>query len=392
MELKKATRQAKRIRFAILAPSGSGKTWTGLRLCRELAGPQGRVIVIDTEHGSASMYAGEPEAAGDFETIELDSFSPENYQEALKLAARENADAVMIDSLSHAWAGKDGLLEFVDKEALKNKGDSFGAGWRKATPKHNALIESMLSAPFHLVVTMRVKMEYVVEKNSQGKNVPRKIGMQPVQRDGLEYEFDAVADMDIDHNLMIGKTRIKALDGKTFEKPRGEVADIIKAWLAGGAPANGNGAATPSPATEAGPQGQLPGSTPPPDGVDATMAAYRERLRRAAERMPFDKQDVAKSFIALWGQSRVDMLVPEKATAALEDIERKAELFAAMVDTNRASFEPGSEVKKSYVVDNLVEYLMNAAALDFGSKPLNAPASMWETWAAELAERVGAQT
>ncbi len=248
--LKKATRTAKHIRFALMGPSGSGKTYTGLRLCRDLAGPTGRVIVIDTEHGSASMYAGMPDVAGEFDVIELDSFSPENYKRALEICANEGAAAVLIDSLSHAWAGKDGLLEFVDHEATKSgRGDSFGA-WRKATPKHNELVESILSTPFHVVVTMRVKTEYVVEKNDKGKNSPRKVGLQPVQRDGLEYEFDCVADMDTDHNLIVGKTRIDLLDGKVFNKPAGQIVALINQWMGGSAPAQAP-APTPRPAAPA---------------------------------------------------------------------------------------------------------------------------------------------
>ncbi len=284
--LKKATRTAKHIRFALMGPSGSGKTYTGLRLCRDLAGPTGRVIVIDTEHGSASMYAGMPDVAGEFDVIELDSFSPENYKRALEICANEDAAAVLIDSLSHAWAGKDGLLEFVDHEATKSgRGDSFGA-WRKATPKHNELVESILSTPFHVVVTMRVKTEYVVEKNDKGKNSPRKVGLQPVQRDGLEYEFDCVADMDTDHNLIVGKTRIDLLDGKVFNKPKGQIVALINQWMGGSAPATAappRPAPAPAPAPAAAPAAKpITALESDPAVIDAFEQAGTAPAKRAA--------------------------------------------------------------------------------------------------------------
>ena len=105
----------------------------------------------------------------------------------------------MIDSLSHAWAGKGGILEFVDSRKAAG-GDGFGDGWRKATPKHNALVDAILSAHMHIIATMRSKTEYVVEVVN-GKNKIRKMGLQPVQRDGVEYEFDVTGDLDLDNVL-----------------------------------------------------------------------------------------------------------------------------------------------------------------------------------------------
>ena len=95
---------------------------------------------------------------------------------------------LIIDSLSHAWAGKDGALELVDKAAARERGNSFAA-WRHVTPLHNAMVDAIIGARLHIIVTMRSKVEWVIEKDERGKAVPRKIGLQPVQREGLEYEF-----------------------------------------------------------------------------------------------------------------------------------------------------------------------------------------------------------
>src|SRR5690606_9215559 len=103
---------------------------------------------------------------------------------------------------------------------------------------HNEMVETMLASKLHLIVTMRSKTEYVVEKDEKtGKSAPRKVGMQPVQRDGLEFEFDVVGDMDQDNTFIVSKTRCVALKGAAIREPGEELAETLRAWLSDGAPA-----------------------------------------------------------------------------------------------------------------------------------------------------------
>lgn len=224
---KKATKLQLKLRLALLGPTGSGKTFTALRIAKGLGG---KIAVIDTERRSASKYSGE----FDFDVLELESFSADKYVEAIKAAEAEGYDVLVIDSLSHAWMGKDGSLETVDKIAKRSQtGNSFVA-WRDVTPMHNTLVDTILSARMHVIVTMRVKMEYVLEEDSRGKKTPRKIGLQPQQRDGVEYEFDVIADIDQEHNFIVSKTRCRALDGLVVKNAGEDVADRLKAWLSDG--------------------------------------------------------------------------------------------------------------------------------------------------------------
>jgi hypothetical protein len=241
LQFKRAVKKNIYAHIAILGPSGSGKTYTSLRWAYALA-PTGKVAALDTEHGSLSKYAGDKVDGHEWrpDVIELESFSIENYITAIKLAESAGYEVLIIDSLSHAWTGKDGLLEFVDNEARKigsGSGNTFAA-WKKGTPVQNSLVEAMLSAKLHLIVTMRVKTEYVVETNEKGKQAPRKIGIQPVQRDGIEYEFDLVCDMQDDNSLKVSKSRCSALSGKIYDKPGAEPMAILVKWLTGevGAP------------------------------------------------------------------------------------------------------------------------------------------------------------
>lgn len=235
MVFQKATRKNIRLREALLGPSGSGKTYTALDHATRLAKHFGlNIAVIDTEHGSASKYAD----LYQFDVVELHHFAVENYVDAVNAAADAGYGILIIDSLSQAWSGPGGLLEFVDKTARKMKTSNPYAAWGEATPKHHQLIETMLTFPGHLIVTMRTKMEYVQEKDPRtGKTVIRKVGMQPVQRDGLEYEFDIVGDIDQDHDLLITKTRCSDLADRVFAKPGENFAEPVIQWIEGAAKA-----------------------------------------------------------------------------------------------------------------------------------------------------------
>jgi hypothetical protein len=230
MPFQRATKHQAKLRMALIGPSGSGKTYTALAIATNLGQ---RVALIDTERGSASKYA----SLFSFDVLELDTYSPNTYVGAIAEAQKEGYDVLVIDSLSHAWSGKDGVLEFVDQAAKRmQSGSSFGA-WREATPLHNRLVDAMLGSGMHLIATVRSKTEYSQEKDERGKTVIRKMGLQPVQRDGLEYEFDVIGDLNQENDLIISKTRCPELSGKIYAKAGADVASVLTAWLSDGAPA-----------------------------------------------------------------------------------------------------------------------------------------------------------
>lgn len=239
LEFKRATKTTARARVALIGPAGSGKTYTALAIATAMCK---RVALIDTEHGSASKYARPDGVTADqrpdlfpFDVLEPPNFAPATYVECIEAAEEAGYDGLVIDSLSHAWMGKGGALEQVDAAAKRSSsGNTFNA-WRDVTPQHNALVEAMLACRAHLFVTMRTKTEYVIEENDRGKKAPRKIGLAPVQRDGLEYEFDVTADLDLDNNMVIGKTRCSALKDRVFKKAGEDVALLLRDWLSDGA-------------------------------------------------------------------------------------------------------------------------------------------------------------
>lgn len=230
MAFQKASKKQSKLRLALVGVSGSGKTYSALSIAKALN--VGRIALIDTEHGSASLYADQ----FDFDVLELNSFAPENYEKALHEAESGGYGVVIIDSLSHAWAGKDGILEIVDKTTENSKSHNSYQSWSVGTKKQNTFIETLLSSPLHLIVTMRSKADYVIEQVN-GKSAPRKIGMAPIQREGVDYEFAIVGDIGTNHNMVITKTRCSLIaEDAVFEKPGKQFADIIKKWLSDGEP------------------------------------------------------------------------------------------------------------------------------------------------------------
>lgn len=227
LAFKPATREASYARIALSGPSGSGKTYTALALATALSD---NVAVIDTERGSASKYVGLN--GWSFDTVQPDSYSPLSLVDLLGLAAGGEYGCVVIDSLSHYWMGVDGMLEQADR---RGKGGNNFAGWKEVRPEERRMIDALVAFPGHVVVTMRSKTEYVVEENDRGKKVPRKVGLKPEQREGIEYEFDVVGDLDLDNTLTVVKSRIHTLAKAVIPMPGEELATQIRDWLSDGA-------------------------------------------------------------------------------------------------------------------------------------------------------------
>jgi ABC-type dipeptide/oligopeptide/nickel transport system ATPase component len=245
---KKAIKHEAKGRTAIIGPAGSGKSYTMLTLARKLAGPNGRIAAIDTEHGSLSKYAD----LFDFDVIELDSFAPDKFLSALQAAESAGYQVFCCDSLSHFWVGKGGALEFVDMAKKRSQSRDDMAGWKEFRPHERAMVDAMIASPCHVIVTMRTKTAYEEQVNERtGKKQRVKIGLAPVQREGMEYEFDLILSGDEENNFVIDKTRCPAYSGKVLTKPSAKDFDAFQDWLNGAAreqappPAPAQRAATP---------------------------------------------------------------------------------------------------------------------------------------------------
>jgi hypothetical protein len=245
---KKAVKHESKGRVALIGPAGSGKSYTMLKLARALAGPTGKIAAVDTEHGSLSKYAD----LFDFDVIELDSYSPTNFLDSLKAAEDSGYSVFCCDSLSHFWMGRDGALEFVDTARKRSQSKDDMSGWKEFRPHERSMVDAMIASPCHVVVTMRTKTAYEEQVNERtGKKQRIKIGLAPVQREGLEYEMDLVGAMDEENNLVIDKTRCPHYAGKAISKPgEKEFAPFIE-WLKGAARQSQAPPTTPEPESQA---------------------------------------------------------------------------------------------------------------------------------------------
>lgn len=224
----KAVRQAAKLRLALSGPSGSGKTYSALLIASGIVSMD-RVAVIDTESGSANLYAN----LGGYSTLTLSPpYTPQKYMDAIHAAEQEGFELIVIDSLSHAWNGEGGILDQQGKAAdSKYRGNSWAA-WREFTPIYNQLVETILHSQCHIIATMRSKTEYMQDESSGKKRIV-KVGAAPIQRDGIEYEFTVVFDLSIDHVASVSKDRTRLFDNKYFV-PTPDVGKALEQWLEAG--------------------------------------------------------------------------------------------------------------------------------------------------------------
>lgn len=183
-----ASRQKKLARVLFEGPTGAGKTKSALLLAKGIVGDSGKhIFFIDTERESASLYANEVP----FITTQLEPlYSPERYIEYINSVPADQCGCLIIDSISHEWKGAGGCIEIKDSMP----GNSY-VNWGKVTKRHQAFIDAILDAPFHVICCCRSKMAHVQEEEN-GKKVVKKVGMEPEQRDGFDYEVDLVFTLD----------------------------------------------------------------------------------------------------------------------------------------------------------------------------------------------------
>src|SRR6056297_336507 len=221
---KKAKRTGTHIKLAITGPSGSGKTYSALRLATGLT-DNGKIALIDTENESASLYA----ADFNFDVTNVEApYTIDKLVNATKFVLKNDYDVLIVDSASHFW---DGVL--VYKYSLDKRGGNSFANWNTANEHYKLMLRAILFSKIHVITCMRSKMEYVLQENDKGKQVPKKVGMAPIMRDGVEYEFTTVFDLDIAHQAQASKDRTQLFSDHIFRITE-QTGIQIKEWLHSG--------------------------------------------------------------------------------------------------------------------------------------------------------------
>lgn len=221
----KAEKKKSYLRLALVGPSGSGKTYTALEIATGLAEKTGsRIAVIDTEHGSAQLYAD----IFDFDFAEIEApYSVKDYVKVINEAQKQGIQILVIDSSTHGWQY---ILDFVETlTQTKYKGNSFRA-WSEGTPLYNEWVDAMLAFKGHIIVTMRAKTEYAIE-TVNGKTTPQKIGMGAENRKGIEYEFTMLMEGTVDHYFTVTKDRTSKFQDQIIKLPSRELGYDLYEWL-----------------------------------------------------------------------------------------------------------------------------------------------------------------
>lgn len=225
---KKAERKQIKLKIGITGPSGSGKTMSALRLTRGLVGPKGKIAFGDTENGSASLYSDK----FDFDVVEIKPpYTVDKFISVVDSALKAGYDALVLDSISHQWKGEGGILN--KKEQMDARGGNSFTNWGKLTPEQEKFLASILHSNIHIISTLRSKQEYIVEQNDKGKQAPRKVGLAPIQREGMEYEFTTVFDIAMNHEAETSKDRTGLFTDKVFQITE-KTGEELAAWISSG--------------------------------------------------------------------------------------------------------------------------------------------------------------
>lgn len=218
LELRKATRKNVKIKMALQGIAGSGKTYSSLLIAKGIVNDWNKIVIIDTESNSADLYA----HLCEYNVLNIKApFTPEKYVQAIDVCLKAGMEVIIIDSISHCW---DCLIE----THASMTGNSF-TNWGKITPRQNSFINKILEADVHIIATMRVKQDYVLNQKD-GKYVPEKVGLKAVQRDGVDYEFTIVMEIDIRHHAKVSKDRTNLFLDKSGFVITEEVGRGILQW------------------------------------------------------------------------------------------------------------------------------------------------------------------
>ena len=188
LEFRQAVRKAVPMLIGLAGPSGSGKTYSSLLLAAGIAGPEGRVGMLDTENGRGEMYADSPAImkalSSGYEYTRLDPpFTPAAYVAGIEAAEKAGLQVLVVDSLSHEWEGTGGCEEIAEEYAIKGQ-----PNWKMAKIAHKRFANHCLSASMYIIFCMRAREKVkFVKVGNKTEVVP--IGIQPICEKNWMFEM-----------------------------------------------------------------------------------------------------------------------------------------------------------------------------------------------------------
>jgi hypothetical protein len=223
IQFKKAQRHALKLKIGIDGPSGSGKTDGALAIATAITNG-GKVAMADSENESGLYYAD----LYDFDHLPLPDADPQTYRDVIKAAVAQGYDALIIDSLTHAWQQ---VLQAKDEHEQNNPKANKWTLWSIYGPKWDYLMRDIIEAPIHIIATMRSKQAYEqIEKDGRKSIV--KLGMAPQVRDGADYEFGLVFSVNQNHRAEATKDRTNLFEvGQMIDLRSPELHKSLIGWM-----------------------------------------------------------------------------------------------------------------------------------------------------------------
>lgn len=203
-EIKKATREGVKPLIVPYSESGCGKTMSALLLARGLAGPDGRIVVGDSESRRASLYA--DVIPGGFDTFDItEPFSPARYVEAVDTIEQSGAAVGIIDSGSHEWEGIGSVIDMAGDNEQKS-GKSGLHNWKTPKLEHAKFVQRLLRSKIPLIICLRAKYKTKQGKDDRGKTVIIKDDyVSPIQAEDFIFEATVHFVINQDHSVFLTK-------------------------------------------------------------------------------------------------------------------------------------------------------------------------------------------
>lgn len=202
---KRAKREQVWLKILLSGASGSGKSYSAIRLAKGIADKCGSDIAYIGTEGSRDKYYS---SLFEYDLLQLEEpFSIDKYIDAIDEAVRAGYKVLIIDSLTHEWL-------WLNDTHDKMPGNSF-QNWGKLKPKHRAFMDKILTCPIHIIATSRSKDEWVLETDSKGRSVPKKVGLGSQQDKNITYEYTVSLVIEQDtHIAHADKDNTKIFDGR----------------------------------------------------------------------------------------------------------------------------------------------------------------------------------
>ena len=229
LKIRKAVREQIYTKIALMGSSGSGKSYSALRLAQgmkkrleEINGKPTKILMANTEGSRGVYYANEFE----YDIVDIEPpYTPEVFIELIDDAVEAGYDILIIDSASTEWDGKGGCLE--RHQILGGRMQD----WRPVTDSHNKFLDAIEKSPIHIIATLKGKDQYEIDKDDNGKVTVKKLGLGTRQREGFEFIFTCTFSIDQKtHAALAQKDNTHIFEGSAGEVLNEKYGERIINW------------------------------------------------------------------------------------------------------------------------------------------------------------------